>query len=284
MNLLIVLTALTLGACLLFPLILHAVYRAPRVVERDTPAQLRLPFQEHRLPGPRGRRLFAWRLPQDDSRATLVVVHGWGANAGMMLPLAQPFHRAGLEVLLYDARNHGRSDADGFSSLPRFAEDLEAALDWVRGERPHHRLVVLGHSIGAAAAILSASRRHDIDRVIAVSAFAHPRLVMNRHLDRPWLPRLLRPLIMNYIQWVIGYRFDEIAPMNRIREVRCPVLLAHGRDDRVVPIGDMQLILANAPADCPVEILEVAGAQHDSVDRFEEHADRLIAFIESHLG
>jgi len=192
MNLLLVLTALTLGARLLFPLILHAVYRAPRVVERDTPARLQLPFQEHRLPGPRGRR-----LPHADSRATLVVVHGWGANAAMMLPLAQPFHRAGLEVVLYDARNHGRSDGDGFSSLPRFAEDLEAALDWVQGERPHHRVVVLGHSIGAAAAILSASRRHEIDRVIAVSAFAHPRLVMNRHLDRPWQPRFLRPLIMN---------------------------------------------------------------------------------------
>ncbi len=284
MYLFLTLLALPLAATLLFPLILHAVYRAPRVVERTTPAQRRLPFEEQRLPGPRGKRLFAWRLPRPDSHTTLVVVHGWGANAEMMLPLAAPFHRAGLEVLLYDARNHGRSDGDSFSSLPRFAEDLEAVLAWLRRERPTHRQVVLGHSIGAAAAILSASRRRDIDLLIAVSAFAHPRLVMSRHLDRPWLPRFLRPLIMGYIQWVIGSRFDDIAPMNRIAQVRCPLLLAHGSDDRTVPISDMRLIEAHAPASAPVEVLAVAGAQHDSVDRFEEHADRLITFIETHLG
>jgi pimeloyl-ACP methyl ester carboxylesterase len=33
---------------------------------------------------------------------------------------------AGFTVLLIDARNHGGSDADTFSSIPRFAEDLDA--------------------------------------------------------------------------------------------------------------------------------------------------------------
>jgi len=83
---------------------------------------------------------------------------------------------------------------------------------------------------------------------------------------------------------VIGYRFDEIAPMNRIREVRCPVLLAHGRDDRVVPIGDMQLIVNHAAAGTPVRILPVEEAGHDSVEAFQRHADRLIESIEDSPG
>jgi pimeloyl-ACP methyl ester carboxylesterase len=41
-----------------------------------------------------------------------------------MLPIAAPLRRAGLNVLRVDARNHGGSDSDTFSSLPRFAEDL----------------------------------------------------------------------------------------------------------------------------------------------------------------
>lgn len=269
---------------LLALLILHWVYRAPRVIEKTTPGDHGMPFSEHQLAGMNRKSLHAWLIHAENSDTTLVVVHGWGANAEMMLPLAQPIHQAGMDVLLYDARNHGKSDGDSFSSLPRFAEDLGTALVWLQRRNPHHKVVVLGHSIGSAAAILAASHRNDIDLVIGLSGFAHPNLVMNRHLDRPWLPRFLRKPIMAYIQWVIGLRFDDIAPMNRIPHVRCPVLLAHGTEDKVVPISDMGLIQASAPPQRPIRALEIAGAGHDSVDHFRQHADTLIEFIQTSLG
>jgi uncharacterized protein len=269
---------------LLFPTVLHWVYRAPRVIEQSTPDKFDMPFTQLTLSGIKDKHLFAWLIPAQGSGCTLIIVHGWGANAEMMLPLAMPFHQAGMDVLLYDARNHGRSDSDSFSSLPRFAEDLDTAIDWVREYNPDHRIIVLGHSIGAAAAILAASHQKDIDLVIGLSGFAHPNLLMIRHLDRPWLPRLLRPLILNYIQWVIGFRFDDIAPMNRIRHVYCPVLLAHGTEDRVVPISDMRLIEANANSQYPVRVIAVEGAQHDSVELFQQHADRLLEFIQQNIN
>lgn len=268
---------------LLFPVVLHWVYRAPREVEQATPEKFQLPFTQQYFPGPKGKRLFSWFIPADDSCCTLVVVHGWGANAEMMLPLAQPFHQAGMDVMLYDARNHGMSDGDSFSSLPRFAEDLGAALEWVHQKNPSHRVIVLGHSIGAAASILAASHRDDIDMVLAVSAFAHPYLIMNRHLSRRWIPLFVRRLILSYVQWVIGFRFDDIAPMNRIAHVRCPVLLAHGTADTTIPISDMRLIEANATAERPIKIIEVEGAEHDSIEHFQQHAEMLLAFIRKNL-
>ncbi len=268
---------------LVFHLILHWVYRAPRIVEQATPKQFNLPYSQQYLTGPKGKRLFSWFIPASDSCCTLVVVHGWGANAEMMLPLAQPFHDTGMDVLLYDARNHGNSDGDNFSSLPRFAEDLGAALDWVRQRNPNHRVIVLGHSIGAAATILTASHRHDIDMVIGISGFAHPNLVMGRHLDRPWLPRFLQRLVLNYVQWVIGFRFDDIAPMNRVAHVQCPVLLAHGTADTVIPISDMRLIEASATEERPIKVIAVEGAEHDSVEHFQQHAELLMDFVRNNL-
>jgi alpha-beta hydrolase superfamily lysophospholipase len=268
---------------LFIPLILHWIYRAPRVVEQTTPEQHGMAFSEHRLVGEKQKGLHAWLIRTGISDTTLIIAHGWGANAEMMIPLAKPFYQAGMDVLLYDARNHGMSDSDSFSSLPRFAEDLGSAVAWLKQRSPHHRLIVLGHSIGSAAAILAASQRDDIDLVIGISGFAHPSLVMSRHLDRPWLPRFLRNIIMDYIQWIIGFRFDEIAPMNRIPHVRCPVLLAHGTEDRVVPISDMRLIEANATPQMHLRILEIAGAKHDSLEHFQQHADKLIEFIHSSL-
>jgi pimeloyl-ACP methyl ester carboxylesterase len=201
-----------------------------------------------------------------------------------MLPLARPFHEAGMNVLLFDARNHGKSDGDSFSSMPRFAEDLDGAIDWTRQQDPGQKIIVMGHSIGAAAALLVASRRDDIDLVIGISGFAHPDLVMRRHLTRRWLPHFLVPMILRYVQWVIGHRFDDIAPMYRIRHVRCPVLLAHGSEDIVIPISDMHLIMKNALPDNDLQTLTFEDAGHASVQTFQEHAGQLIAFINDKLG
>lgn len=268
---------------ILFPVVLHLAYQAPRIKETSTPESLGLPYTQHYITTIKDKRLFAWFMPAEDSCCTLVIVHGWGANTEMMLPLAQPFHQSGMDVLIYDARNHGQSDGDSFSSLPRFAEDLDKALEWLKQKNPDHQVVVLGHSVGAAASILTASRGADIDLVISVSGFAHPKLMMNRHLDRPWLPGFLRPLIMEYIQWVIGFRFDDIAPMNRIPHVRCPVLLAHGTADTTVPIEDMRLIEASATDERAVQVIAIEGAKHDSVEHFKQHADKLIQFVRDNI-
>jgi pimeloyl-ACP methyl ester carboxylesterase len=54
----------------------------------------------------------------------VAIMHGWGGNADHMLPFAALLHAAGHATLLLDARNHGSSDSDDFSSMPRFAEAI----------------------------------------------------------------------------------------------------------------------------------------------------------------
>ena len=90
-------------------------------------------------------------------------------------------------------------------------------------------------------------------------------------------------MILAYVQWVISFKFEDIAPMNRIAHIHCPVLLAHGTADAVTPIGDMQLIKENAPSDADLHILAIEDATHDSVDKFEANAGLLIDFIRAKL-
>lgn len=283
MHFFLVVSVVVMVLLLLFPVVLHRVYKAPRIRERSTPDDLGLVFQQQFIATAKSKKLFSWLIRAPESRSTLVIVHGWGGNAEMMLPLVRPFHDVGIDVLVYDARNHGNSDSDSFSSLPRFAEDLDHVIDWLKQKKPSHRIIVMGHSVGAAATILAASRRDDIHLAISIAGFAHPRLLMNRHLDRPWLPGIFRLWIINYIQWVIGFRFDDIAPMNRIANVQCPVLLAHGTADHVIPISDMHLIEANAAVGRTVKVLPVEGADHESVEHFQQHSDSLVSFINENL-
>jgi pimeloyl-ACP methyl ester carboxylesterase len=275
------LSLLAILAAAAIPAGVHLGFRAPRLREIGTPADAGLDFEAVRIPTVRHRSLFGWLIPAAGSTRTLVILHGWGGNAELMLPIAAPFRQAGFNVLLFDARNHGGSDADTFSSLPRFAEDLGMAIAWLKRHHPRRAdcVAVLGHSVGAGAALFEASRNPDIAAVISVAAFAHPARVTEASVRHLHLPAPIVYGIIRYVEWLIGHRFDAIAPMNTVTRIPCPVLLVHGRADRVVPVNDARLIHARSSGRL-VRLLEIDGADHDSVDCIEEHVGALLGFLE----
>lgn len=224
-----------------------------RLPHEQQPTDLGIPIrcvQSVRLAGPGGATLFAWFIapthPPHGRAPAVLIMHGWGSNASHMLP-AVPFLRdAGLAVLVMDARCHGLSDSADFTSLPRFAEDIDAGLHWLvgRGDVDPNRLALLGHSVGAGAALLCASRRRDVRAVVSLSAFAHPEEVMRRWLRAHHIPSLwLGDWVLGHVQRVIGAQFDDIAPIKTAAKTMCPVLVVHGAQDETVPVQDAHRIL-----------------------------------------
>lgn len=265
---------------------LHAVLAPASDLTGADPQAHGLVAQAVRIPTAQGLRLFAWFVPSVSlqpwpvASPAVVLLHGWGGNASNLLPAAQALHGAGYAVLLLESRNHGRSDADDHSSLPRFAEDLDRALDWLRTQKcvDAQRLVALGHSVGGAAVLLCASRRHDLCAAISVAAFAHPEQLMRRWFASrrvPYWP--MGWLINRYLERVIGARFDDIAPVNTLAKTHCPVLLVHGLQDDTVPVDDARRILQNRQR-CDVTLMECGGT-HDAFDDPREVIAHIISFL-----
>ena len=267
--------------------------RAPRVPHDDTIDTLGLPQQRLRklqLPGPGGRRLVAWlampgQVPAAGAPAVLAM-HGWGSNASMMGPVVAPLVDAGMAVLLLDARCHGESDDEVFTSMPRFAEDIEAGLRWLRGQDgiDGSRIALLGHSVGAGAALLHAARENTsqpVRAVVSLSAFAHPQEVMRRWLSEHRLPYpVIGWYVLRHVQHVIGASFDAIAPLKTITAVTCPILLVHGRNDSMVPFSDA-LRLQRAARQA--ELLAVEG-DHDLRASLAPHTAAIVDFLRRALA
>ena len=243
-------------------------FRAPRLDHKRSPDSLNLKAETVRITAADGGFLFGWWIPSSQKQPlskapTAVVLHGWGANASLMLDIAPWIQHLGFNGLFIDARCHGQSSEADFASMPRFAEDLESAREWAiaRDDVDPLHIIGIGHSVGAGAALLSASRIKWA-AVISLSAFAHPKDMMLRFMDERRIPKpLIQPWIMNQVQSIIGATFDEIAPVNTIRKIQCPIMLVHGTYDQDVPLAEAQRLIKHAPEGTQSLIIE--GGTHD---------------------
>lgn len=268
------------GLMRLFPEVLKRGMAPPQREQPLTPADLGLPEMPVTLTSATGTGLHAWFIPAGGAAPAVVVMHGWGANASLMLPLAPHLHRAGMHALFLDARNHGRSEHDDFVSMPRFSEDLDVAIDWLQGLEDVTSVAVIGHSVGAGAALLVGSRRTDLTAIVSVSAFAHPGEIMESGPPMNRMPAPMRQGVLRTMERTIGARFDDIAPRATVARVKAPLFLVHGDADRVVPISNMHELAKRAPT---ARTLVVPGADHGSLEAFEPHVGTILGFLSEHV-
>ncbi len=267
-------------------LALLVAWRNPKVPSRRTPADRGIAFEEVRFPTARGRTLYGWWIPgaAGAPQPLVVLVHGWGRNAERMLPYLPILHPLGVHLLAFDARHHGRSDEDSYSSMPKVSEDIRAAVDFAltRPGVDPGRVAVLGLSIGGAASIHAAAHDRRIRAVVTAGAFADPRdsLVMPGRWS--FLLRPALPLAFRYIEWRIGARFAEIAPEAVIARAAARFLIVHGDADAVIPVAQAYR-LARAGGE-RAELWIMPGRGHSDTHLEPGYPERLAAFLRQTLA
>ena len=127
------------------------------------------------LPGPGSPGGFRFPEPPGPGNGppAVLLVHGYSSDRVAMSILARRLAGAGYGVLAIDVRGHG-TNPRGFAQDPEGAnlfEDLSAAADWLRASSwvDGTRLAVMGHSMGAGAALRFAERDVGVDAAIMIS-------------------------------------------------------------------------------------------------------------------
>jgi pimeloyl-ACP methyl ester carboxylesterase len=226
-----------------------------------------------------GKTVRGWFLPRSHAGNSvqgpvIIITHGWGSNRSRVLRYALPLYDEGYSILTYDARSHGDSDFFKTPSGLQFRDDLIAAFDWLRTrpEADPARIGVLGHSLGAYAAVLALDDGAPIAALVTDSMPVRFATMIEAELKRRKLPKFpLAQLIPRLMVWrsriprAVMKRANPaniLAENSRHRQV--PVLLVHSRLDGFIPPTELHHVLSRTP-DLPHLFVNVEG--HSSSER-----------------
>jgi pimeloyl-ACP methyl ester carboxylesterase len=173
-----------------------------------------------------GVTLLGWKFPTLGPRVgTLIYLHGVGDNRRAGIGLVERFTRLGFDVVAYDSRAHGESTGDFCTYGYYERQDLKAVI----AALPPGRVVLIGHSLGAAIALQTAAEI-TVDAVVSAETFSDLRVVAEERA-----PRLLTASVVQaafrMAEQQGRFRVDEVSPVRAAPRIASPVFLIHGADD-----------------------------------------------------
>ncbi len=245
-----------------------------RTVSDRTPVGEEISFESDvdRIP------LTGWLLASSGDRA-IVLVHGLSSHSwcGGQPDIAWAYVKAGFHVLVFDLRGHGRSGGDLLGLGWHERRDVRGAVNLLlaRGFRPG-RIGIQGSSYGAAVALLATAAIPEVGAVVAYSAFADVRDLIDAEIERmTGVPSLvtrlfLRPGIAFIARQLYSLDFNIISPERAVPEIAPrPILFIHGSEDERIPVEHARrLMAASNNADAGLWILD--GIVHGGAVRLPE--------------
>lgn len=274
------LIVIIIGIYLVMSLFLtYVVLQVPRQPVQDTPDWGRV--TDTRIPAAHGGELEVWRIePEGQSRGIVVLAHGWSRNRDRMVQRARLFGEMGFTTVIHSARDHGRSTRHHFMNAVKFAEDIEAVLNWI--DEP---VLLYGHSAGAAGAVIAASRNPDrISLLFLEGCYARTKEAL-RSLYRNYnliFGILFGPMIVLWMDIFYRFRMDSVSPVRLASHLNIPVLIIHGQNDQSFPLHHAWRLRDAFPAGRAI-LFVAKGADHSSSSLTPKYPSAIHAFVSRYL-
>jgi fermentation-respiration switch protein FrsA (DUF1100 family) len=210
-----------------------------------TPTDVGMDFQDVSIATTDGVMLHGWFIAGRSSRV-LLFFHGNAGNISHRLDSIAQFRELGLSVLIIDYRGYGQST--GRTTERGIYRDADAAWRYLIDDRGivASDIVIFGRSLGASVASWLASEYQPLALIVESSFTSIPDIAQDLY---PWLPA----------RWLS--RLSH-ATRDYVRDVRCPILIIHSRDDEIIPFHHGEAIFASANE--PRTLLTIRGTHNDA--------------------
>ena len=229
--------------------------------------------------GKGGTEIFFQTWGVEDPRGILVIAHGVGEHSGRYGNIIDELKGGRILVYAIDHRGHGRSGGKRghVDSFMDYIYDLKLFIDLIKEENSSLPLILLGHSMGGVIACKYAlTYAEDIDGLVLSSAGLIvavevpgwkksmgnllsrylPSVTMSTGLQAADLShdtdvveayendRMVHDLVS--AKWYTEYVKAGEECLNRALELRMPLLVFHGKEDRIVDYTGSEKIFSNA--------------------------------------
>lgn len=210
---------------------------------------------------------------EGEARAGIVLGHCFSCSKDHKTTtrLATGLRAAGYAVLRFDVTGLGDSEGDfGTSTMASGTEDVAAAASALADLVPGPQVLV-GHSLGGSACLLAAPHLERVAAVVTINAPASPahlRLhlpdveVRSRDDDTATITLAGRAFTVRRGFLDDLEEHDQVGAVARLGR---PLLVVHGLDDELVPVGEADRIAAAATH--PKASVTLPGVDHLLSDR-----------------
>ncbi len=275
-----VLAALVVVYLLLTLIMTYLVQQYPRRPVVDLPNWGKV--EDTVLTAVDGKRLEVWRIePDGPSRGIIVFMHGWGRNRDRMVARARVFARWGFTAVIHSARDHGNSSPCRFMNALKFAEDIEAVMDWIGAP-----VLLYGHSAGAGGALIAAVRNPGrIQLLFLEGCYARTReaLLSLYTWVHPVFGRGFGPAILGWMNLFYRGGLDRADPCRLAGDVDIPVMVIHGENDHRFPVAFAHRLAACfRPGQASLFIAH--GAGHSNSSASPDYPAAVKDFLDRHDG
>jgi len=262
----------------------------PAPSEVNIPPDLPFDVEEVKFEGGDGLMMAGWNIPSQNG-ATVILLHGYGANRTVMLWHARQLVNAGYGVLLYDERASGESEGTRRSYGWEDPRDVAGAIRFIEAESGggSEQIGIAGCSIGAQIALQSAAYSPELKAVWADG----PSTVRAQDLPPTRNPIVALIMLGNYtLDWMYEIKLDMDAPKPMIEIIGDitprPIMLVGGGRAQPLVGSEAEMMVTqyarHAGANAQTYIIPEAVHCDGPTHRPDEYASRMVEFFDIAFG
>ncbi len=212
---------------------------------------------------------FAW-----GEGPTVFLAHGWGGRGVQLGFFVEPLVARGFRVITIDVPAHGESVGQR-TNIFEFVRTLRGAQERLG---PFHALI--GHSLGAAAAVICAEHGVDLGRLVLIAATARLRDEVLKFTRRVELESEVASAMLLHMQRIFGDSIWDDTTLvqlsRRFETDRVPALIVHDEHDGEVEFAD-SVELARVWGGS--ELFSTSGLGHVALLRSTMVADEVVSYL-----
>lgn len=258
-----ILLALYVMVCIFFYFFQEKLIFYPTRLDKDYQFGFREKFREVTIATADGKKLHGLLFMAPVSKGLVFYLHGNAGATNSWGQMAYVYTSLQYDVFILDYRGFGKSEGS-IKSEAQFYADVQAAYDGVKKGYTEKHIIIIGFSIGSAAAARLAAQNNPGMLILQAPYYSLSDLM--GHIS-PVAYAILPPFVFKYT--FTTYRF--------VKETKAPIVIFHGDRDEVIYYGS-SLKLKNhfKPVD---ELVTLTGQRHNGINENAEYMRRLRSLL-----